>query len=196
MIVFTEFRHLSLTPVQVQYFKIHFHILPPCKTMNSVSFVQVSLPKPCMHFSSPPYMPHVLPSCFPSTDHPNNILWGVRVRHHHHSFVCITTGPLSLPKSVLHTVRCSVSSSNFHFPLFSLRYEIYEIKSALISEIRADQYHRTHAIIRCRIFFFQCAIQDTKIKIYRINGIFSCSVWVLNLVSHIEGRKYAGVCRE
>jgi len=37
MVVFTEFRQLSLSPVEVQYFKFHFHILPPSKTKNAKS---------------------------------------------------------------------------------------------------------------------------------------------------------------
>ena len=38
-----------------------------------------------------------------------------------HSCHNLTTGPQPLPKPVLHTVRSSASSFNFHFPLFSLR---------------------------------------------------------------------------
>ena len=42
-----------------------------------------------------------------------------------HEFInvpqCLTTGPEPLPKSVLHTVRSSVSSFNFLYPLSSLK---------------------------------------------------------------------------
>ena len=38
-----------------------------------------------------------------------------------HLVVCLMTGPRLLPKRILHTVRSSVSSLNFHHPLVSLR---------------------------------------------------------------------------
>jgi len=38
-----------------------------------------------------------------------------------HCAVCRTTAPQPLPKPVLHTVRSSASSSNFQYPLLSLR---------------------------------------------------------------------------
>ena len=38
-----------------------------------------------------------------------------------HSAVCLTTGPKPLPRRVLHTLRSSVSSFNFQYPIFSLR---------------------------------------------------------------------------
>jgi hypothetical protein len=46
-----------------------------------------------------------------------------RMTYNHHSSipVCLTTGPLPLPKRFLHTVRSSPSSFNFQYPLFSLR---------------------------------------------------------------------------
>ena len=41
-----------------------------------------------------------------------------------HSVACLTTGPYALPKRVLHRMRSSSSSFNFHSPLFSLRSSI------------------------------------------------------------------------
>jgi len=38
-----------------------------------------------------------------------------------HSVVCLASGPQSLPQPVLHKMRASASSFNFHYPLFSLR---------------------------------------------------------------------------
>ena len=38
-----------------------------------------------------------------------------------HSAVCLTTGPQSLPKRVLHSVRSKASFLNLQYPLFSLR---------------------------------------------------------------------------
>ena len=38
-----------------------------------------------------------------------------------HFLVCLTTGPQPLPKPVLHTVRSSASSFNFHYSIFSLK---------------------------------------------------------------------------
>jgi hypothetical protein len=38
-----------------------------------------------------------------------------------HSVVCLTTGPLPLPKRLLHRVRSSASSFNFQYLFFSLR---------------------------------------------------------------------------
>jgi hypothetical protein len=38
-----------------------------------------------------------------------------------HSAVCLMTGPQPLPKRVLHSVRSTVSSFNFQYPLISLR---------------------------------------------------------------------------
>jgi hypothetical protein len=46
-----------------------------------------------------------------------------------HSAVCLTTGPQSLSKRALHRLRSSASSSNFQYPLFSLRLETdYPVK--------------------------------------------------------------------
>jgi hypothetical protein len=38
-----------------------------------------------------------------------------------HSALCLATGPQPFPTRVVHTVRSTVSSFNFHYPLFSLR---------------------------------------------------------------------------
>jgi hypothetical protein len=44
-----------------------------------------------------------------------------RRRHHHHHVVCLTTGPYTLPKPVLHRVRSSAFPFEFQVPLLSLR---------------------------------------------------------------------------
>jgi hypothetical protein len=55
----------QITPVHAppsNLSKIHFNIIPIYAwVFQVVSFPQVSPLKPCMHLSSPPYVPHVLP---------------------------------------------------------------------------------------------------------------------------------------
>ena len=43
------------------------------------------------------------------------------VSSHHHSAVCLTTGPQHLPKRILYRVRPSASSFNFQYSFVSLR---------------------------------------------------------------------------
>ena len=42
------------------------------------------------------------------------------------------------------------------------------------------------AIIRCRIFFFQFAIQKCKDGEIQNYNFVSCFIWVWNLVAHIQ----------
>jgi hypothetical protein len=165
-IVFTEFPHWSQSSVSSIFQDPLSHFTHIEDSEFKVSVIQVFLLKP-IKISLLPHACHMFfPTIIPSNDHQNNILWGVQV--HRHYFVFITTGLQSFPKPVLHTMRHSVSSSNFQYPPFSLRYKIYKIRRALIKELRADKYQRIHIIIRCRTFFFQTAIQDIKLKMYRI----------------------------
>jgi hypothetical protein len=40
---------------------------------------------------------------------------------HHHLIVCLTTGPMLLPKRALHTVRSRASTFKWEYPLLSIR---------------------------------------------------------------------------
>jgi hypothetical protein len=42
-----------------------------------------------------------------------------QLKHVHSSVVCLATGPQTIPKRVLHTMRTSASYFNFQYPLFS-----------------------------------------------------------------------------
>jgi hypothetical protein len=69
------------TPYPLLLLKIHLNIYLPIYVWVSLvaSLLQVSPPKPCINFFSPPYALHARPSNSSRFYHPNNIGWGIQL---------------------------------------------------------------------------------------------------------------------
>ena len=72
----------QLDPIQAptsHFLKIHLNIILPSMSGSSQWSLSYRFPpKPCIHLSSPPYVPHALPISFFRFYHPKNIWWGLR----------------------------------------------------------------------------------------------------------------------
>ena len=68
----------SICALPCSFCKLHVSIILPSLSRSLVCFVQVSLPKSCVHFSSPHIWYMHYPSHSPSCDHLNSIWWGVQ----------------------------------------------------------------------------------------------------------------------
>jgi hypothetical protein len=69
-----------------------------------------------------------------------------------HSAVCLTTGPLPLPKRVLHRVRSSASSFNFPYLLFSsghtvAAYAFFLVFPSFLSFLLTFLQSRVHVLL-------------------------------------------------
>ena len=63
------------------FFKVNFNIILPCTSRHSKFCFSFRLPhqKHFTHFFSPPYKPHIPPTCVSLFCRPNNIWWELRI---------------------------------------------------------------------------------------------------------------------